>query len=196
MVLLHLSEIIHGIINCGLLTRFLWKQQRGTFYWVEKFNVSIENRASGGFHFGTHADRWKQNLNAKIHKNKVFWTNNLASSGSIWNCSFAQHPQLGNRSCVLYQPDNNIVCCSYTGVKRQLAVRDTCRREYSICILNGLLYGYSDQVTSVWVKARRRESWQGESLRSPCCLLGKSRSFDSKKLDLLLPSLWSPAVTA
>lgn len=66
-----------------------------------------------------------------------------------------------------------------------------CRPKYSICFLNWLLHGNSGQIISAQGEPRRSESWQGESLHSPCCPLGKSGSFDSKKLDplpkLLLP---------
>lgn len=74
------------------------------------------------------------------------------------------------------------------------------RPEYSICFLNWLLHGNSGQIISARGEPRRRESWRGEYLHSPCCPLGKLGSFDSKKLDplpkLLLPQKGRlPAVT-
>ena len=75
-----------------------------------------------------------------------------------------------------------------------------CRPKYSICFLNWLLHGNSGQIISARGEPRRMELFQGESLHSPCCPLGKSGSFDSKKLDPLPKLLLAqkghlPAVT-
>lgn len=121
--------------------------------------------------------------------------NKLASCGSVWNWSFAQHPQFGiEAACCIslttalhapltWAPRGN--CWS------EIINIQMCRPKYSICFLNWLLHGNSGQIISAWGEPRRRESWQGESLHSPCCPLGKAGSFYSKKPDplpkLLLP---------
>lgn len=124
-----------------------------------------------------------------MYKNKVFWMNNLASCGSVWNWSFTQHPQFGNWSCVLYQLDNNIACSSYIGVQEVFVGQ---RSLIFTCADKSIAFAFWIDFFMVtlarlpaWGELYRRELWQGESLHSPCCPLEKSGSCNSKKLDPL-----------
>jgi len=109
--------------------------------------------------------------------------------------------------------DIEAVCCTHLTTSHApltLALRGNCqseiinihmcRPESGICFLSWLLHGKSGQIISAWGELCRRALWQGESLHSPCCPLGRSCSFDSEKLDplpkLLLPQKGRlPAVT-
>lgn len=128
--------------------------------------------------------------------------NNLASCGSVWNWSFAQHPQFGNCCVVSARQQHCILLvhwCQKAIIGQRSWIFTWTDRNIAFTFWIGFFL-----VTGLIVSTRdepcRRELWQGESLHSPCCLLEKTGFFDSKKLDpvpnlLLLQKGCLPAVT-